>query len=367
MESIVSKVHAELVDLAETYADAGRENVTLSLMAEFQRAVFPLLDERIRIKDLEQSEELRDEMVQLLGDEHPTEPAWPYLDQLDKQDRCFAKMGCKFQLGAGLYRSPSCEEHFVCKNHRSSPCIAKHEQAPDYISKTKHDEKETAASPEKPGSEPRVRADLAKSMFGDDKIDRADAVEKSAGKRDADDDRLSESQAEEIPEKEKPTKEAAAKGAADTSALKGIVSFADVLGNFTRADKGSKKLTAPSMAMESATVVKEDSKSCDQKAKKLGKLEKKAVDEEHRPAKFKVEDAQYLSVDDFSYDRGSLMSEVQVCQLRTKSEALVWVPMEDYLRLKHEYVRQASSDESEWDDGIVKGEDMNRQNADVGK
>jgi hypothetical protein len=41
--------------------------------------------------------------------------------------------------------------------------------------------------------------------------------------------------------------------------------------------------------------------------------------------------------------------------------------MEDYLRLKHEYVRLVSSDESEWDDGIVKGEDMNRQNADVGK
>jgi hypothetical protein len=97
------------------------------------------------------------------------------------------------------------------------------------------------------------------------------------------------------------------------------------------------------------------------------KAEKKAVDEEHRPAKFKVEDAQYLSVDDFSYDRSSLMSEVQVCQLRTKSGALVWVPMEDYLRLKHEYVRLASSDESEWDDGIVKGEDVNRQNADVGK
>ncbi|RYN16216.1 hypothetical protein AA0115_g12486 [Alternaria tenuissima] len=367
MESIVSKVHTELVDLATTYADAGRENVTLSLMADFQRAVFPLLDERIRIKDLEQSEELRDEMVQLLGDEHPTEPAWPYLDQLDKQDRCFAKMGCKFQLGAGLYRSPSCEEHFVCKNHQSSPCIAKHEQAPDYISQTRPDEKETAASPEDLEKEPRVRADLAKSIFGDDKIDRADAVEKSAGKRDTDDDWLPEPQAEEIPEKEKPTKEAAAKRAADTSALKGMVSFADVLGNFTRADKGSEKPAAPSMATESTAVIEENPKRGDEKAEKLEKLEKKAADEEHRPAKFKVEDAQYLSVDDFSYDRGSLMSEVQVCQLRTKSGALVWVPMEDYLRLKHEYVRLASSDESEWDDGIVKGEDMNRQNADVGK
>ena len=361
MESIVSKVHAELVDLAETYADAGRENVTLSLMADFQRAVFPLLDERIRIKDLEQSEELRDEMVQLLGDEHPTKPAWPYLDQLDKQDRCFAKMGCKFQLGAGLYRSPSCEEHFVCKNHRSSPCIAKHEQAPDYISKTKHDEKETAASPEKLKKEPRVRADLAKSMFGDEEADRADAVEKSAGKRDADDDWLSEPQAEEISEKGRLAKDAVAKGTADTKALKGIVSFADKLGDLKMADEGSEKLTAPSMATESTAVMQENPKRGDERA------EKKAVDEEHRPAKFKVEDAQYLSVDDFSYDCGSLMSEVQVCQLRTKSGALVWVPMEDYLRLKHEYVRLASSDEGEWDDGIVKGEDMNRQNADVGK
>jgi hypothetical protein len=361
MESIVSKVHAELVDLAATYADAGHENVTLSLMADFQRAVFPLLDERIRIKDLEQSEELRDEMVQLLGDEHPTKPAWPYLDQLDKQDRCFAKMGCKFQLGAGLYRSPSCEEHFVCKNHRSSPCIAKHEQAPDYISQTKHDGKETAASPEKPENEPQVGADLGKSTSGNEEADRADAVETSAGKRDADDDRLSESQAEETLEKGRPAKDAVAKGAADTSALERIVSFADVLGDFTGADKGREKLTAPSVATESTAVMEENPKRSDEKA------EKKAVDEEHRPAKFKVEDAQYLSVDDFSYDRGSLMSEVQVCQLRTKSGALVWVPMEDYLRLKHEYVKLASSDENEWDDDIVKGEDMNRQNADVGK
>jgi hypothetical protein len=79
MESIVSKVHTELVDLVATYADAGRENITLSLMADFQRALFPLLDERICIKDLEQSEELRDEMVQLFGEEHPTKPAWPAL------------------------------------------------------------------------------------------------------------------------------------------------------------------------------------------------------------------------------------------------------------------------------------------------
>jgi hypothetical protein len=355
MESIVSKVHAELVDLAATYADAGRENVTLSLVADFQRALFPLLDERIRIKDLEQSEELRDEMVQLFGEEHPTKPAWPYLDQLDKQDRCFAKMGCKFKLGSALYRSPSCEEHFVCKNHQSSPCLAKHEQVPSQDNQAKHDAKEATAGPEKPRTESRVRTDLGGRASGDEKAGKSDAVEKPVGKGDSDHDRLSKPQAKEVPEKGKLAKDAAAEGAADTSASKGMVYFADEVGNSQRAEKGKEKLTAPVMVTE-------------ENPKRGGeKPEKKGIDEEHRPAKFKVEDVQYLSVDDFSYGRDSLMSELQVCQLRTKSGALVWVSMEDYLRLKHEHARLASSDEGEWDNGIVKGEDMNRQNADVGR
>ncbi|KAI1525548.1 hypothetical protein PtrCC142_010631 [Pyrenophora tritici-repentis] len=56
-------MHVELVDLAATYADAGYENVTLSLISDFQRAIFTVLDKSVRIKDLEQSEELRDEMI----------------------------------------------------------------------------------------------------------------------------------------------------------------------------------------------------------------------------------------------------------------------------------------------------------------
>ena len=80
MESIVSKVHVELVDLAATYADAGYENVMLSVISDFQRALFTILDKKIRIKHIKQSEELRDEMVQLFEDEYPTKPAWPYLN-----------------------------------------------------------------------------------------------------------------------------------------------------------------------------------------------------------------------------------------------------------------------------------------------
>jgi hypothetical protein len=45
----------------------------------------------------------------------------------------------------------------------------------------------------------------------------------------------------------------------------------------------------------------------------------------------------------------------------------VWILTEDYFWLKHEYVRLAASDEGEQDDGMMKGEEMNRQKADVGK
>jgi len=58
------------------------------------------------------------------------------------------------------------------------------------------------------------------------------------------------------------------------------------------------------MATESTAVIEEDPKRGDEKA------EKKAANKEHRPAKFKVEDAQYLSVNNFSYNRGSLISKV---------------------------------------------------------
>jgi hypothetical protein len=68
-------VHVELIDLAATYAEAGYENVTLSLISNFQRALFTLLNEKIRIKDLKQSEKLRDEIVQLFKDKELTKIA----------------------------------------------------------------------------------------------------------------------------------------------------------------------------------------------------------------------------------------------------------------------------------------------------
>jgi hypothetical protein len=68
-------VHVELIGLAATYAEAGYENVTLSLISDFQRALFTVLDKKIRIKDLKQSEKLRDEIVQLFKDKELTKIA----------------------------------------------------------------------------------------------------------------------------------------------------------------------------------------------------------------------------------------------------------------------------------------------------
>jgi hypothetical protein len=109
------------------------------------------------------------------------------------------------------------------------------------------------------------------------------------------------------------------------------------------------------------TVKKENRRSGDRD------LKKNVLDKKERPAMLKVEEVQNLSVDDFSYDRGSLTSKLQVCQLRTKSGELMWVPMEDYLRLKHEYARLASSDESECDDVVIDREGMNQQNVHIGR
>jgi hypothetical protein len=89
MESIISKVHVELIDLAATYAEARYENVTLSLISDFQRALFAVLDEKTCIEDLEQSEKLRDKMVQLFKNKNPTKIAWPYLDRLKKGGQRF--------------------------------------------------------------------------------------------------------------------------------------------------------------------------------------------------------------------------------------------------------------------------------------
>ncbi|KZM24121.1 chitinase [Ascochyta rabiei] len=174
------------------------------------RVLFTVLDESIRIKDLEQSEGLKSEMEELFEDEYPTKPAWPYLNQLDKQDRCFAKLGCRFKHGAALYKSPSCEEHFVCKNHQSSPCLAKHNHVPGQKHRAKDDTKITknmALEVEISSTERLVEEDLGKNILANEKPEETDAGKRLLSIGDLDNERPPKAIAKETEGKEKSVKD----------------------------------------------------------------------------------------------------------------------------------------------------------------
>ncbi|EMD65829.1 hypothetical protein COCSADRAFT_355216 [Bipolaris sorokiniana ND90Pr] len=196
MDSIVSKVRVELVELAETYAANKHENVTIRLISGFQRALFAILHESIRIKDFEQSKELRDEMIELFEDEYPTEPAWPYLNRLEKQDRCFAKLGCIFKHGAALYKSPFCQEHFVCENHKSSPCIAKHGNVAGQKHQVKYDIKDVgniALDVENASTKQFIGGEISKEIPRNRKSDQTNAYRRLLGTRDLEQEKLPKS------------------------------------------------------------------------------------------------------------------------------------------------------------------------------
>jgi len=359
-------VRGELVNLAAKYAADGHENVTLSMTTDFQRCLFPRLDEEIRIRDLAQSEEFKDNIIEMLADEYPKEPAWPYLGQLGKQqERCTGKKGCRFKLGAALYRSTSCTEHFLCERHRSSPCCALHKQIPSQDGEANHVTKEAAADAETPKIEPGGRVDLDKIDSGVSSAGEHDAAKKSADEGDLDDEHLHRANAKAISKKVTPAEQVAANEAAHTIASNGTTPSADeVERDFNRTEKDKETLAAPAAAKEEG--LKTGHEKLGKKAVN-GTPEKGAVNAADRPAKFKVEDVQYYSVNDFSYDRQSLMSEIQVCQLRKKSGDFVWILMDDYVLLKSQWAAQVSGDEAECDNSIVKEEDMYRQNADVGR
>jgi hypothetical protein len=131
MLSIVQKVQNDLCNLAKAEAASGSQNVTLNLVSDFKLALFAVLPEEIRIQDLKESDELKEEMTSIFQNEEVKLPGWPYLDQLENQLACFAEKGCKFQLGSELHKSSTCPEHFLCRKHKSSPCNAKHKKEED--------------------------------------------------------------------------------------------------------------------------------------------------------------------------------------------------------------------------------------------
>jgi hypothetical protein len=124
MDTIIRRIESEINTLARVYRDAKEENVTVRLISDFTHAVLIFLDEEIRIKDLQQSKGLKEDAKELFKGEEVPEgiDGWPYLDQLEEQDRCFAAYGCEFKFGATMYKIESCN-HFTCGEHQSEECL----------------------------------------------------------------------------------------------------------------------------------------------------------------------------------------------------------------------------------------------------
>jgi hypothetical protein len=120
MEKVLGRFRSDIAKVAEAYAKSQDGNTTLLMMTEVKRGLFVSIPEHIRIRDLEESPDLEDEMTDLFAG-YPIEPGWPYVNQLDFQDRCYGEKGCMFKPGSALYRSKNCE-HYVCQAHKDDGC-----------------------------------------------------------------------------------------------------------------------------------------------------------------------------------------------------------------------------------------------------
>ncbi|OAL56166.1 hypothetical protein IQ07DRAFT_595773 [Pyrenochaeta sp. DS3sAY3a] len=154
MEEIIQSVQDELRGLASKYSQSSKhENVTLDLVSDFKRALFIVLDDETRIKDLQQSTDLKKEMTTLF-EKVPQDTQSIFLNQ--DQDRCCAKPKCYFTPGQTIYMSAYCKEHFMCEKHVKSPCLAHTDSVKDKILK---DDVKRAAKNTSTSSSPVGRED----------------------------------------------------------------------------------------------------------------------------------------------------------------------------------------------------------------
>jgi hypothetical protein len=121
VEKAILRAKNDIIRSASSYTDDEDVTVTELMFSDLKRTVFAFLPEDIRIKDLEKSPDLQEEMTRLFKDVTPNQPGWPYVEQLEEQDRCYVAVGCTFKPGSGLYKAKDCN-HYVCKAHRGETC-----------------------------------------------------------------------------------------------------------------------------------------------------------------------------------------------------------------------------------------------------
>ncbi|KAF9729868.1 hypothetical protein PMIN01_11801 [Paraphaeosphaeria minitans] len=322
MDAIVNKIRKDLIKHIISYQG---ENVTQRLMSELNYAIFLTIPEKIRIEDMKQSTEFREEMMGVFEEKDPTKPGTPYLGQLKEQDSCYAARNCKFDFGQTLYQCTSCKKNFVCEEHKTSTCM---------LCLAGIATKET------------------KEVTGSDK-DREDS--KSIVKYDA----HSEDQDAESGEED------AESGDEDAESGDEDAESGDEDANATSKDKGEDESEGKNVDSRdigtrerSAAITKDIDEKEDPLSKEKG---------QERAAKFQVEDIQNLSMDDFHFKGGNFITELQVCQVQTRSGELIWVVLQDYVKLKEDYVkREADSDGNESDRSRSGFGWKNRKNADIG-
>jgi hypothetical protein len=298
-------------------------DVAQELFDQINRAVFTILDEPTRIKELERNKWLREDMKTLFEFEIGlSELGTPYLEQI-KQTSCYAVKNCLFRLGSTFHES-SCNYHYVCEKHKELPCQvcgeatqmgpategAKSEKpSADQTSEAKKENHDGKNSPERKVPSPTKKGDNGRATSD------------------------SESKANPTSESEKEKQD-------EKIDLEREVPSSTKKGDNDRAKSKSERASR-----------------ADQESG-----EKKNNNKESRTV-FVVQDGSYFSPDDFDFQKG--FEEVRVCQVKNKNNELVFLKEEDFVELKKKYAEQQHQADNGTED-VVSTEEVNRQNSHVG-
>ena len=353
----MEKIRKDLIELVNSYQG---ENATQRLLSEFSYATFLIIPEKIRTEDMKQSTDLREEMMNVFEEQDPTKPGTPYLGQLQDQDSCYAARNCKFDFGQTLYQCTLCKKNFVCKKHEKSPCMLclADRNAREKLEKSSNSMDGRKAKVEEVTGDDK-NAEGAGS--GDEEAESGDEEEAESG--DEEEAESGDEEAESGDRKVDGRDEEVDSRDGDTDFRGEDVS--DKYNNVISKDKGGAE-------NESGNIYKGDKGTDGEQSAAINKRTDETHDihseekQQERAAKFQVEDIQNLSTDDFKFERGNYVTELQVCQVEKKSGELIWVMVEDYIRLKEMYVRN----EADGDDVESEGSGFgwkNRENEDIGK
>ena len=306
MDRILDKVADEIQSLAKVYEG---QNVTQSMSADFLRAFSLRLDESTRIRDLEDSDVLKDEIIELFNRGKPTEAKWIYVNQPEIIDRCVATKGCKFSFGASMYRSNSCE-HYTCEKHQGSVCILEEQKKPI--------DQETAGS---------------KEDHQDDKQHKESKMHKD-------------------------------KGANYNSKLRNPDTAKDKSASDKEMEDNRKDRVDGNHEIE----IKNDADSNKAADRKAEEREEILTGEKRKPTiKFQVAGIGDYSVEDFDFQQKC--TEHSIFMVPTVTGETVWLDSEDFATLKGQYASLAASNDANEDSDaeLIANERTHRKNANVGK